>query len=534
VRRAVGYMAQSGGLHGDLTVEETVEFYSALRGVDVERGFALLQGVGLEGARGLRVDELSGGMLQRLSFGLARLSDPPVLLLDEPTASLDAGSRRSVGKRLRQLADEGKAILVSTHSEAQLDGLADRAITLEAGRIVEDRRFAPATLEPSAPAAPDSSTPVASDASPLRPRSGGVDFPPGQGRGAPASRPAGAGDFAAVTSPLRVADTAATAPIWQVVRKGLRDALHDRWLISYALLLGALGVVAALLGLRSSAGLGLQMFGRTTATLTNLCLMLAPLVGLSMGATSIAGERDRGTLETLLAQPLDRRDLLLGKYIGLLLSLAAATVVGFLPAALVVARYAGPASLLGYALFPALAILLIAAMLGLGVLISVRSHGGVQAQGRAIFTWFVFVLMYDLLLMGTLVASGLSSTALSMLLVLNPVDAARVLVVLALEPDLYLLGPAGALLVGQLGHAGTAALLLLSLAVWAVVPIWLASLFFRLRPPRSSNAPATKTAQPGEVDDALAQPSTECAAAHLPSGRSLDSGLHPVEEMEVS
>jgi ABC-type transport system involved in multi-copper enzyme maturation permease subunit len=276
------------------------------------------------------------------------------------------------------------------------------------------------------------------------------------------------------------------------------------------------------------------MFGRTTATLTNLCLMLAPLVALSMGAAAIAGERDRGTLETLLAQPLDRKDLLLGKYIGLLLSLSAATVVGFLPAAFVVARYAGSASLLGYALFPALAILLIGAMLGLGVLISVRSHGGVQAQGRAIFMWFLFVLMYDLLLMGTLVASGLSSTALSVLLVLNPVDSARVLVVLALEPDLYLLGPAGALLFGQLGRAGTAALLLFTLAVWTVAPMWLALFFFRIRPQRPSRAVAAKAGQRVQVADASTQASIECAAAHEIRGRSLDSGLHSVEEMEVS
>ena len=105
-----------------------------------------------------------------------------------------------------------------------------------------------------------------------------------------------------------------------------------------------------------------------------------------------------------------------------------------------------------------------------------------QAQGRAIFVWFLFVVVYDLLLMGTLVTSGLSSAALALLLVLNPVDAARVLAVLALEPDLYLLGPAGAYLFGKLSGAGTAALLLGSLLVWATVPLSLAARLFRLRP----------------------------------------------------
>jgi len=285
-----------------------------------------------------------------------------------------------------------------------------------------------------------------------------------------------------------------------IIRKELRDALHNRWLIGYALLLAVLGFVAALMGLRSAAGLGLQMFGRTTATLTNLCLLLAPLIALSMGSASIAGERDRGTLEHLLAQPLERGELLLGKYIGLLSSLCLATVVGFAPAGLMVAIVAGGMALAHYLLFPLLAILLIASMLALGMLISVRSRGGAQAQGRAILLWFLFVLLYDLLLMGTLVTAGLTGGALAFLLLMNPVDAARVLVVLALEPDLYLLGPAGALLVGQLSRWGTAAVLFGSLLVWTVAPLLLALASFRIRP----QAPRIRKALVDEKWKALA------------------------------
>jgi Cu-processing system permease protein len=272
-----------------------------------------------------------------------------------------------------------------------------------------------------------------------------------------------------------------------IIRKEVRDALRNRWLIGYTVLLAVLGFVAALMGARSAAGLGLQMFGRTTATLTNLCLLLAPLIALSMGSATIAGERDRGTLEHLLAQPLERSELLLGKYLGLLAALCMATLVGFFPAGLMVVVAAGGVALAHYMLFPLLAILLIAAMLALGVLISVRSHGGVQAQGRAILLWFLFVLLYDLLLMGTLVTAGLSGGALAILLLVNPVDAARVLVVLALEPDLYLLGPAGALLVGHLTRLGTAAVLVTSMFVWTVAPLLLALVSFRIGPQAARN-----------------------------------------------
>src|SRR5262249_59043113 len=87
------------------------------------------------------------------------------------------------------------------------------------------------------------------------------------------------------------------------------------------------------------------------------------------------------------------------------------------------------------------------------------SRTAVQAQGAGIFTWFAFVLLYDLVLVGTLAVSGMRAEWLAASLVANPVDAARVLGVLALEPDLYLLGPAGAYLTGRLSHSGAALVL---------------------------------------------------------------------------
>lgn len=262
--------------------------------------------------------------------------------------------------------------------------------------------------------------------------------------------------------------------------KELQDALRNRWLLGYAALLALLGLVTAVIGLESATGISLQIFGRTTATLMNLCLLLAPLVALSLGAGAIAGEADRGTLEMLLAQPISRWELLVGKYLGLLLALFAATLFGFLPAGLVLAVAAGPGILAHYLLFPFLAGLLNTAMLGLGLWISVVSRSAAQAQSVAIFTWFLLVLLYDLLIVGTLTLGGLPAGALAVLLVLNPVDATRVLTVLALEPDLYLLGPAGAMLTAALGQAGTAALLALSLLVWALVPVGAAYRAFRL------------------------------------------------------
>ena len=435
VRMRIGYMPQTGGLHPDLTVEQTMDLYAGIRRVPRTQGQALLEEAGLRQDAARPVGDLSNGMRQRLGFALALLTNPQVLVLDEPSSSLDTASRLWLAGRLRAVARDGRTVLVSTHAGQELFDAGDRRIVLEDGRVVADE-CTRETIGGAQPVAAEQ--PIADAAAPRR------------------------------------------GAIGPIVRKELRDAVGNRWLIGYATLLGVLGLAAAATGLDSTSGLSLQTFGRTTATLMNLCLLLAPLVAVLMGAAAIAGEQDRGTLEPLLAQPLSRTQLLLGKHAGLLIALAAATLAGFLPAGILVARAAGPDALAYYLVFPAIAVLAAAAMAGIGLLISVTSRSAVQAQGTAVFAWFACALLYDLVLIGSLAVSGVPAGWLAASLVANPIDAARVLGVLALEPDLYLLGPAGAFLSVRLGSNGAASLLLGALAVWAVAPARAAAMRFSI------------------------------------------------------
>lgn len=265
-----------------------------------------------------------------------------------------------------------------------------------------------------------------------------------------------------------------------LVRKEITDALRSRWVAAYAGILAILGFAVAWIGMRDGAVIALQMFGRTTATLTNLSLMIAPLVALVTGAASIAAERERGTLEQLLAQPIERHELLLAKYTALLLALGGATLAGFLPAGIIIARHSGASALMRYGIFPLIAILVIASMTAIGMLASVIGRNAVQAQGFAIAVWFLFVLLYDLLLIGTLATGGIPTPALGALLLFNPIDAARVLVVLALEPDLYVLGPAGVFLMSLFSRATASLLITVVLILWAAAPLAIAIRCFRL------------------------------------------------------
>ena len=461
VRSRIGYMPQTGGLHGDLTVEQTLQFYAAIRQVSQARAFELADEAGLTSHASSKVGDLSGGMRQRLGFALALLTDPPILLLDEPSASLDAASRQWVAGRLRALARTGRVVLVSTHAGQELLAAGDRRIVLEEGRVADDAA-AGLRIETVAES-----------------HSGG-------------GRPA--------------AVQPACGSVLPIARKELRDAIRNRWVLAYAAVLGGLGLAAAASGLESSAGLALQTFGRTTATLMNLCLLLAPLVAVLTGAAAIAGEHDRGTLENLLAQPTTRGRLLLAKYGGLLASLTIATVAGFLPAGVFVTAHTGTAFLAQYSLFPVIAAILGAAMLGIGLLISVSSRTAVQAQGTAVFVWFLFVLMYDLILMGSLALSGLSVEGLAATLIANPVDAARVLGLLALEPDLYMLGPAGAYITARFGIAGAALMLIGSLSVWTVAPLAASLWRFRLVLRRPGHAWRGREREPGPLSRTRSSP----------------------------
>ena len=135
-RWLMGYVPQEIRLPGHQTVSETVSFVARLRRISPAAALAGLGRWGLEGLAEQRVQALSGGMKQRLALALALISDPPVLLLDEPTSNLDLAARRELMEQLEQLGAQGKTLLVCSHHAAEVWRIADRVVVLERGRIV--------------------------------------------------------------------------------------------------------------------------------------------------------------------------------------------------------------------------------------------------------------------------------------------------------------------------------------------------------------------------------------------------------------
>ncbi len=135
-RSRIGYLPQTPAFNEGDTCRQALKFLAELRGTDVSRVEPLLKRVDLEEQIDLAVGHLSGGMKQRLALAAALLSDPPLLLLDEPTANLDATSREQLHDLVAQLRAEGRTIVISTHFVDNLGDLADRVLVLRGGRLV--------------------------------------------------------------------------------------------------------------------------------------------------------------------------------------------------------------------------------------------------------------------------------------------------------------------------------------------------------------------------------------------------------------
>jgi ABC-2 type transport system ATP-binding protein len=137
LRRRVAYMTQTPSVYGDLSVRENLRFFAAVLRADPEAVDEALKTVDLSEAANSRVDRLSGGQRSRVSLAVALLADPDVLVLDEPTVGLDPVLRRQLWGTFSDLAQRGRAILVSSHvmDEAQR---CDRLLLMRAGDLIAD------------------------------------------------------------------------------------------------------------------------------------------------------------------------------------------------------------------------------------------------------------------------------------------------------------------------------------------------------------------------------------------------------------
>ena len=268
-----------------------------------------------------------------------------------------------------------------------------------------------------------------------------------------------------------------------VAGKEIREGMRNRWVVAATLLLATLALTLAFLGAAPAGRVGAGALEVVVVSLSSLSIFLLPLIALLISHDAIVGEMERGTMLLLLTYPLRRWQVVIGKFLGHVAILGAATLIGYGAAAVALAATGeaiGAESWRAYGAMIGSTILLGAAFVALGTFVSalVRARG--TAAGIAVGLWLFSVLIWDMALLGLLVADqgqNIDAAVLDVLLLLNPADAYR-LFNLAGLPNVGQLSGMG----GIAGGTGlTAPALLAALGIWVLLPLTAAVAIFARR-----------------------------------------------------
>ena len=263
-----------------------------------------------------------------------------------------------------------------------------------------------------------------------------------------------------------------------IAEKELREALRNRWFLLYALAFGGLALALSFLSQPGgSVSSSLSGYGRTAASLTNLVLLFVPLIGLTLGAVSVAGERESGVLDYLLSQPVTHAEVLIGKYLGLAGALFGSLCLGFGLAGVVLAWRGSEGGIGSYLMTVALACLLGLAMLSLGFLVSTTTQKTSVALGSALFLWLFLAFIGDLGLMGTAVVTQMPIEQVFWITAINPLQLFKMAAILSLQAHLEVLGPAGIYAIREFGNS-LMLIMLAGLILWVFIPLGVALAVF--------------------------------------------------------
>jgi Cu-processing system permease protein len=263
-----------------------------------------------------------------------------------------------------------------------------------------------------------------------------------------------------------------------IAKLELLIARRNMWVATSVVLMAMFSVVLTLAGGITTGSLGVDPLIVATSSITTLSVYFVPLVALLLSFDAISGEVERGTLSLSLTYPLSRAEILIGKFIAHFLVLAFAIGVGLLLTGILAIVKNGSADLsftpLLWLFFTSL--MLGATFLGLGYLVSALVRQPSVASGLAIVIWLVCVVLYDIALLGALVADNggfFTNFIFPYLLVANPADAFRLLNMPEISNEMLNTGlDAASAVSGKIGQ-------MISLFLWPILALFFAWLVLR-------------------------------------------------------
>lgn len=265
-----------------------------------------------------------------------------------------------------------------------------------------------------------------------------------------------------------------------IAQKEVRDSLRNRWFILYTIAFVVLSLGLSFLSMAGTGMDGLAGFGRTAAGLINLVILIVPLMALTAGASSLAAEKEKGSLNYLLAHPVTRFEVFFGKYLGMSAAMFSSLALGFGASAAVMGWKGGAGDALSFARLIGLAFVLSLSMLSVGFLLSSLTRKASVALGSAIFAWLTLVFAGDLGLMGSTIVFKLQVTDLFRLSLLNPMQVFKMASLDSINASLDVLGPAGLYAMHTYGEQ-LSLIFGAVLAAWILVPLGIAYGIFAWR-----------------------------------------------------
>lgn len=238
-----------------------------------------------------------------------------------------------------------------------------------------------------------------------------------------------------------------------IARLDWAEVVRSRWLLVCIGVYAGLAALFVLVGLRESSVMGFTGMGRMLFSLSHALLLLLPLVALAVTGQVVNRAREDGTLELMLAQPLRRSTYLASTLATRCTALVVPLLVLFLGIGAAGRLLGQPVPWSFLARASTLCAVLLWAFAALGIAISVHVRSAARAMTAVVLAWALGVALLDFGLIGLLLSWRLEPAAVFALAVLNPVEAVRVALLAAAEPDLATLGPVGFFLTQRLGEA---------------------------------------------------------------------------------
>ncbi|MBF0487450.1 MAG: ABC transporter permease subunit [Nitrospirae bacterium] len=257
------------------------------------------------------------------------------------------------------------------------------------------------------------------------------------------------------------------SPLKALAYKEFSDRLKSRWVAVITLGFAILTIVVSYFGSAASGVVSFRTMAATVASLTSLVVYFIPMLALTLGGGVIADERDRHTLDLYLSAPITAAEFIAGKYIGLALSLAVPSLLGFSIPGVILLLKTGVGSMGSYMVFVVNSVALGLVFLSISFLTSVMFYERSKVVGFTVLVWLVFTIVYDLGLVGVLIATkgALTPGAFIVMLLFNPVDVYRILNFTTIGEYSVLMGLASVDIPGFIRPS----------VLWAVTVAWIAA-----------------------------------------------------------